>query len=59
EKTAPYFHDGSVESLEEAIRVMVSIQIGAELSEQQVADLAAFLRSLTGEVPPEAQQSAG
>jgi cytochrome c peroxidase len=57
EKTAPYFHDGSVETLEEAVRVMVRIQLGMELTDQQVSALAAFLRSLTGEVPIEAQQS--
>ncbi len=59
EKTAPYFHDGSVETLEEAVRVMVRIQLGMELTDQQVSALAAFLRSLTGEVPAEAQQTAG
>ena len=59
EMTAPYFHDGSVETLEEAVRVMVRIQLGIELTDQQVTDLASFLRSLTGVVPMEAQQSAG
>jgi cytochrome c peroxidase len=53
EKTYPYFHDGSVETLEEALGVMASLQIGAELSDSQIAYLAAFLGALTGELPPE------
>ncbi len=50
-KTAPYFHDGSVAGLDAAIRVMAAVQLGATLDEAEVADLAAFLASLTGEVP--------
>lgn len=57
-ETAPYFHDGSVETLEEAIRVMVAVQLAIELRDEEVDNLAAFLRSLTGEVPLEALQSA-
>jgi cytochrome c peroxidase len=47
--TAPYFHNGKVNTLEEAVRVMGSAQLNRDLSDQQVADIAAFLRSLTGE----------
>ena len=48
ELTAPYLHDGSVATLEEAVRVMGTYQLGVELSQQQVDDLVAFLRTLTG-----------
>jgi cytochrome c peroxidase len=58
-ETAPYFHDGSVADLEKAIQVMTEAQIGLQLPEEEAADIAAFLRSLTGEVPPEAMSSAG
>jgi len=51
--TAPYFHNGSVETLEEAIRVMGKTQLNKDLSETQVADISAFLNSLTGEFPPQ------
>jgi len=51
EMTYPYFHDGSIEDLEDAVRVMAALQIGADLSDSQAAQLAAFLRSLTGETP--------
>jgi len=50
-RTAPYFHDGSVETLERAVRVMASVQLGRTLDERTVADLVSFLEALTGEVP--------
>jgi len=49
--TAPYFHNGSVASLEEAIRVMGKTQAEMDLGARTVRDIAAFLRSLTGEMP--------
>lgn len=50
--TPPYFHDGSVATLGEAVRVMAAVQLGREdLSDADVADIVAFLESLTGEVP--------
>jgi cytochrome c peroxidase len=51
ELTAPYFHSGVVWSLEEAVAVMGVSQLGAELDEQQIDDITAFLRTLTGEIP--------
>jgi cytochrome c peroxidase len=50
-KTAPYFHDGSVETLERAVRVMASVQLGRTLDERTVGELVSFLEALTGEVP--------
>ena len=49
-ETGPWFHDGSVTSLEEAVRLMGWHQLGRELAGAEVADLVAFLGSLTGEV---------
>lgn len=51
ELTAPYFHSGVVWTLEEAVAVMGVSQLGADLMEAEVADIAAFLRTLTGEIP--------
>jgi cytochrome c peroxidase len=48
--TAPYFHNGSVDSLEEAIRIMGLVQFNKTLSEESVRDISAFLHSLTGEL---------
>lgn len=50
-KTAPYFHDGSVESLGRAVQVMAATQLGREMDEAMAADIAAFLGSLTGTQP--------
>ncbi len=49
--TPPYFHDGSVAKLEDAVRIMAKLQLGRDLGDQEVADLVVFLESLTGEVP--------
>jgi len=50
-KTAPYFHDGSVERLDRAVRIMASVQLGKTLDDATTASIVAFLESLTGEVP--------
>ncbi len=47
--TAPYFHDGSTGTLQEAIRVMGKYQLGRSLQADEVASLVAFLNTLTGE----------
>ncbi|HEY0455434.1 MAG TPA: cytochrome-c peroxidase [Verrucomicrobiae bacterium] len=49
EKTAPYFHDGSKETLEEAVQAMAKYQLGRRLSNKDVEDIVLFLRTLTGE----------
>ncbi len=49
--TAPYFHNGSVATLDEAVRVMAKTQLNRDLSDQQVADMVAFLNALSGEFP--------
>ena len=53
ELTAPYFHNGSVATLDEAVRVMAKTQLGKVLKEDEVSDIVAFLKSLTGERPKE------
>ncbi len=49
--TAPYFHNGKVPTLDEAVRVMASTQLNKTLTEEQVGDIVAFLESLTGVFP--------
>jgi cytochrome c peroxidase len=49
--TAPYFHNGSVATLDEAVRVMAKTQLNKELSDKEVKDIVEFLSSLTGEFP--------
>ncbi len=49
-ETAPYFHNGRVETLEEAVRVMAKTQLRREFSDREVRDIVAFLKSLTGKM---------
>jgi cytochrome c peroxidase len=48
ETTAPYFHDGSAATLPEAVKAMGLAQLDRELSDQQIAAIVAFLKTLTG-----------
>lgn len=50
-QTAPYFHDGSVTALDDAVRLMAYHQLNQRLSPEQVAAIGAWLRSLTGVLP--------
>ena len=54
-QTAPYFHNGCTQSLEEAIRVMARFQLGETLTATEVDLIKAFLVSLNGETPKELQ----
>ena len=47
--TAPYFHRGEVKELETAIKIMGLAQLGIALSDEDIALITEFLRSLTGE----------
>lgn len=49
--TPPYFHDGSVDALPKAVRIMAKVQLDVDLGEADVAAIAAFLGSLTGPLP--------
>ncbi|MFZ2725009.1 MAG: cytochrome c peroxidase [Methylococcaceae bacterium] len=49
--TAPYFHNGSVKTLEDAVKIMAKVQLDKELSKDEVADIVAFLNGLTGQFP--------
>ena len=51
ELTAPYFHSGAVWSLEEAVAVMGTAQLGTELADDEVHSIVAFLKTLTGQIP--------
>ncbi|MDR2189588.1 MAG: cytochrome-c peroxidase [Azonexus sp.] len=53
--TAPYLHDGSAATLEDAVRAMGRYQLGRRLSDDDVEAIAAFLKTLTGELPAAGQ----
>jgi len=46
--TDPYLHDGSIEKLEDGVRLMAQYQLGEDLEDAVVFDLVSFLESLTG-----------
>ncbi|MEQ1503596.1 MAG: cytochrome c peroxidase [Myxococcota bacterium] len=49
--TGPYFHDGSIASLDEAVKKMAHHQLGKELTDAEVASIVGFLDTLTGDLP--------
>jgi cytochrome c peroxidase len=51
EKTHPFFHDGSVASLDEAVKIIAKLQLNRDLSPQEVQEIVTFLKTLTGTVP--------
>lgn len=53
--TYPYFHDGSVAGLDSAIIIMGEAQLSKSLSKDDVDNIKAFLKSLTGDVSAEAK----
>lgn len=50
ELTAPYFHDGSVSTLKEAVEIMSKYQTDKKLTDEQIENLVKFLESLTGKI---------
>lgn len=53
EMTAPYYHDGSIATLEESVKAMGKNQLAVDLSDEQVANIVIFLKALTGKLPEE------
>ena len=49
EHTWPYYHDGTRETLEDAVRDMGTYQSGVDLTDTEVAQITSFLKTLTGE----------
>ncbi len=47
-RTAPYFHNGSADKLEDAIQTMAQLQLGRTIPAQDIASIKAFLESLSG-----------
>lgn len=49
-RKAPYFHDGSVQKLEDAVRIMAKVQLNKDLKDKEVTDIVAFLKTLTADI---------
>ena len=50
-QTGPYFHDGRIATLENAVRLMADYQLNTKLEDRQVQQIVAWLGTLTGEIP--------
>lgn len=50
-RTAPYYHDGSMKTLDDAVKHMADVQLGKTLTPEQAADIIAFLGALEGKLP--------
>ena len=50
-ETGPWFHDGHVQTIQEAVRLMGYYEAGHKLSDAEVNSIVSFLHSLTGEIP--------
>ena len=48
--TGPYFHNGAIDNLAQAVRIMASSQLGRELTDQEVEDIVALLQSFSSKV---------
>ena len=53
--TYPYFHDGSIANLDSAITIMGKAQLNKNLTKEEVSNINAFLKSLTGDINAEAK----
>ena len=51
EMTYPYFHDGAAQTLTEAVDIMGRLQLGKKFSDEENAQIVAFLHTLTGDQP--------
>ena len=56
EKTYPYFHDGSVADLSEAVKIMAKLQLNKDLTDKEVKSIVTFLKTLTADIPNELKQ---
>lgn len=52
-QTSPYFHNGSVVELKEAIKVMAKLQLNKDLDDETAGKIEVFLNALTGTIPPQ------
>jgi len=50
-QTAPYFHDGCTSDLSKVVRLMADYQLGRKMSDDEVAKIVSFLKTLSGKLP--------
>ncbi|MBP5778489.1 MAG: cytochrome C biogenesis protein CcsA, partial [Campylobacter sp.] len=52
--TAPYFHNGAIWSLKDAVKAMGSVQLGIEISDDEANKIVTFFNALSGKLPESA-----
>ncbi len=55
-ETHPYFHDGSVESLREATKIVAKLNLNIDLTEEQLDELVTFMNALTSDLPADVKK---
>ena len=50
-RQGPYFHDGKIATLKEAIAKMADYQVGKTLNDAEIQSIETWMKSLTGEIP--------
>ncbi len=55
-KTFPYFHDGSVKLLSDAVKIMAKAQLNKDLSDKEISSIVTFLESLTSDIPEDVKK---
>ena len=50
-QTGPWFHNGNVKTIDEAVRLMAKHQLGRNLTASEIASIVVFLNALTGPIP--------
>ncbi|MFN4083649.1 MAG: cytochrome-c peroxidase [Bacteroidia bacterium] len=56
-KTYPYFHDGSVATIEDAVRIMGKTQLNKDLNDDEIKSIVTFLETLTSDLPEATKQA--
>lgn len=56
DKTYPYFHDGSIAGLDSAVKIMAATELNKKLTVQEVANIVAFLKTMTGDIREDAKR---
>lgn len=56
EMTYPYFHDGSIASLDSTIKIMGKVELNKSFTETEVKNVVSFLMTLTGDIREEAKK---
>ncbi len=55
--TWPYFHDGSVRDLHDAVKIIAKLELNKDLSDEEINEIITFLNTLTGEVPADVKKA--